>query len=140
MKGAAFAAGAALVLLSACEDGAPTPNRTHIKIANPHSDQLKALSPPMQRLGLMRAIRDNGKRCVRVENGAYQEEYRGLEMWVALCDDGRYWSIFIAPNADIQVRSCQEHSQLDLPQCRALASAAPDMEGNANAGAAANAT
>ena len=114
------AAAAALAALAGCEDGQPTETRQHCKIANPHSDQLKALSAPMQRLGLMRAIRDNGKRCGRVEAAAYQQEYQGLEMWVALCDDGRHWGIFIAPNGDTQIRDCTEHRQLDLPQCRPI--------------------
>src|SRR5688572_31930417 len=43
------------------------------RIANPFQDQLMALSPQNQRLTLMRAIRDNGKRCGRVESTAYQD-------------------------------------------------------------------
>ena len=103
-----------------CDSGAPPENVTRISIANPHSEQLKALTPDMQRLGLLRAIRDGGRRCRRVEASAYQQEYRGLAMWVALCDDGRQWSVFIAPNADLQVRDCAENAQVDLPQCRPL--------------------
>ena len=30
-----------------------------------------------------------------------------MAMWVALCDDGRHWSVFIAPNGDTQVRDCE---------------------------------
>lgn len=128
-------AGAALALaLAACDDGAPPQNVTQIRIANPHSDQLKALSEPMQRLGLMRAIRDSGKRCRRVEAGAYQQHYQGLEMWVALCNDGRHWAVFIAPTADIQIRDCTENAQLDLPVCRPVAAppAASAVETNAS--------
>jgi len=89
-----------------------------IKAANPHHEQLKALTPDMQRLGVMRAIRDNGKRCRRVEATAYQQDYRNMVMWVAMCDDGRHWAIFIAPNGDTQVRECEHARQLSLPQCR----------------------
>ncbi|HEX8639966.1 MAG TPA: hypothetical protein VF704_02305 [Allosphingosinicella sp.] len=89
-----------------------------IKIANPYHDQLKALRPDLQKLGVMRAIRDNGKRCRRVEATAYQQDYRNMVMWVALCDDGRHWALYIAPNGDTQVRDCAEADQLDLPQCR----------------------
>lgn len=89
-----------------------------IKIANPHHEQLKALTPDMQRLGVMRAIRDNGKRCRRVEATAYQQDYRNMVMWVALCEDGRHWALFIAPNGDTQVRECEHARQLNLPQCR----------------------
>ncbi len=120
----------AALTLAGCEQGEPTPDRKHIRVANPHHDQLVALSEPMQRLGLMRAIRDSGRRCTRVEAAAYQQEHRGMEMWVALCDDGRHWGIFIAPNGDIQTRNCAEHNQLDLPQCRPLTPAVPEADGN----------
>lgn len=123
-----LAAGAALVfLLAACgETAAPADNKAAIRVANPHSDQLKQLSPLNQRIGLMRAIRDSGKRCRRVDALGYQEDYRQMAMWVALCDDGRHWAIFIAPNADVQVRNCDEHEQLDLPVCRPVAPLPPD--------------
>lgn len=116
----------ALTALAGCEDGSPPQNVQHIKVANPHSDRLKALSASNQRLGVMRAIRDSGRRCRRVEATEYQQEYRGLEMWVAMCDDGRHWAIFIAPNADIQVRDCAQQRQLNLPQCRPIVPPPPD--------------
>ena len=122
-----LAACAALVLLVAgCDDGAPTDNTTAIRVANPHSDQLKSLSPLNQRIGLMRAIRDSGRRCRRVDALGHQQHYEGMEMWVALCDDGRHWAIFIAPNADVQVRDCAEHARLGLPVCRPVAPLPPD--------------
>jgi hypothetical protein len=127
---AALAFGIAVLTLAGCEDGRPAENRTRIKVENPHHDQLAALSEPMQRLGIMRAIRDSGRRCTRVEATAHQQEYRGMEMWVALCDDGRNWAVFIAPNGDVQTRNCGEHAQLDLPQCRPLAPAVPEADGN----------
>ena len=84
-------------------------------------DQLKALSPPMQRLGLMRAIRDNGNRCHKVQAVAQQQDYGNLAMWVALCDDGRHWAIFIAPTGDTQVRNCSDAERLHLPVCHPVA-------------------
>ncbi|HWT13631.1 MAG TPA: hypothetical protein VN231_12810 [Allosphingosinicella sp.] len=102
----------------ACGDSQPSEERPATKIANPHHDQLMALSDQLQRLGVMRAIRDNGKRCQRVEATAYQQDYRNMAMWVALCSDGRHWSLFIAPNGDTQVRDCAEARQLALQQCR----------------------
>lgn len=121
---AALVGALALFATSAC-DRAPPPAepRQPIRIANPHDEQLKALSPDLQRLGLMRAIRDNGKRCKKVEAGGYQELYRDLSMWVALCSDGRHWGIFIAPNGDTQVRDCAEMRELELPVCRPLSGA-----------------
>ena len=124
---------AALLMLAAaagCDGGSPAGNVTRIEVANPHHDRLAALSPPMQRLGLMRAIRDSGKRCQRVDSAAYQQDYRGMKMWVAQCNDGRHWAIFIAPNADLQVRDCAEADQLDLPQCRPIAPTAGQPAGS----------
>lgn len=109
---------APLAALGACgDDGGAPANVQHIAIANPHNDQLKALAPPGQRLGLMRAIRDNGYRCHKVQAVGEQGDYRGLAMWVALCDDGRHWAIFIAPNGDTQVRNCADADRLHIPQC-----------------------
>ena len=117
---AALAAASALALAACGETGAPDEEGPATKIANPHHDQLLALPDELQRLGVMRAIRDNGKRCQRVERTAYQEDYRNLAMWVALCSDGRYWALFIAPTGDTQVRQCEEARQLRLPQCQPL--------------------
>ncbi len=125
-----LAAGLAALALAGCESGAPTPDRRPIKVENPHHDQLAALSAPMQRLGIMRAIRDSGRRCGRVEATAHQQDYRGMEMWVALCEDERSWAVFIAPNGDIQTRNCAEQAQLNLPPCQPLTPAVPEAEGN----------
>jgi len=118
-------AAAALILSLAAagcdQSSAPTGERPPIKITNPYHDQLVALRPDLQRLGLMRAIRDNGKRCQRVEAARYQEDYRQMALWVVLCNDGRHWALFIAPNGDTQVRQCTEMRQLGLPLCRPVA-------------------
>lgn len=112
--------------LAACGGGDTPQNTTKIRVANPDSERLKALSPLMQRIALMRAIRQTSHRCHRVEAGAYQQYYRDMEMWVALCDDGKHWSIFIAGNSDVQVRDCAQHAQLGLPVCRPVAPLPPD--------------
>lgn len=109
---------AMLPLVAGCGESAPREPRPATKIANPYHDQLSALSPENQRLGLMRAIRDNGRRCRRVDAARYQQDYRQMALWVALCVDGRHWAIFVAPNGDTQVRPCTEMDQLRLPQCR----------------------
>ena len=127
---AAFAlAGCAVV--AACESGEQPANRTQIKVANPMHEGLLKLSSLNQRIALTRALRDNGRRCTRVDGARYQEDYRGMVMWVALCEDGRHWAIFIAPNGDTQVRNCADMHQLRLPQCRPVA-AAPESENNVN--------
>ena len=120
MRGAAALACAALALAGCDGADAPAENRAPTRITNPYHDQLLGLSPFNQRLTLMRAIRDNGKRCGRVEATRYQEDYRNMALWVALCEDGRHWGVFIAPNGDTQVRECNEMRQLELPLCRPL--------------------
>ena len=126
--------------LAGCGEVAPTQNAAKIAIANPHSDRLKNLSPLYQRITLRRAIGDSGKRCRRVDALGYQQEYRGMAMWVALCDDGRHWTVFIAPNSDIQVRLCSQNAQLNLPLCRPVAPLPPDPAAppNSNRPAAVN--
>jgi hypothetical protein len=106
--------------IGGCEQGDLPENVTKISVANPHSDRLKSLPQDLRNLGLMRAIRDNGRRCKRVVNGGHQQQHEGMAMWVALCEDGRHWAIFIAPNADVQVRLCEDMDRLELPQCRPL--------------------
>lgn len=122
---------AASIGVAACESGDPPENRTQIKVANPGHDSLLRLSSLNQRIALMRAIRDNGRRCQRVDGARYQEDFRGMVMWVALCSDQRHWAIFIAPNGDTQVRDCADAAQLRLPQCRPVV-AAPESENDVN--------
>jgi hypothetical protein len=109
---------AAALLLAGCEDGSPEQNLTKVEAANPLSDQLKALSEPSRNLGLYRAIRDNGRRCKRVDRGAYQEQYRSMAMWTATCSDSGDWALYIAPNGDVQVSPCKDAAALGLPRCR----------------------
>ena len=125
------AAAAALLLLAAgCEETPAAEPRPSTKIANPWHERLQALPEQLRRLGVMRAIRDNGKRCRRVEAAAYQEDYRQMAMWVALCDDGRHWALFIAANGDTQVRECTEMQELGLPPCRPIAAPAGGAAGS----------
>lgn len=123
------------LLLAACEPPSDTPappqnsaatNTTRIRMANKHSDDLAALPPQSQRLALMRAIRQTGNRCRRVDNSGYQEDYQNMRMWVATCGfEQKNWAIFIAPNADVQVRDCATAGQLSLPRCDLLPPAVP---------------
>ncbi len=138
MKRLVFCAALALAMAGCGDTSAPSGEDAQIRIENPGSDRLKTLSPLNQRIGLMRAIRDSGKRCRNVEALAYQQEYQGMAMWVALCADGRHWAVYIAPNEDVQVRNCSEAAQLDLPLCRPVAPLPPDP--NAQSNAAGNAT
>ena len=117
-------AGAAAVLavlgLAGCEDGAPQPQRTAIKAANPTSDGLKTLTPIYRSLGLRRAIVDNGQRCKKVDRGHFQQEYQNMAMWTANCTDSGEWAVFIAPNGNVQVRRCGNLASIKLPACQPI--------------------
>ena len=108
------------LLLAGCEDGAPEANVTKVVAANPMSDELKALSEPSRNLGLYRAIRDNGRRCKRVDQAAYQQQYKTMAMWTARCSDTGDFAVYIAPNGDVQVSPCRDAASLGLPACAAL--------------------
>lgn len=108
---------AALGMLAACHDGQPAENVTSIRVANEYQDGLLALDEDMRNLALMRAVRDSGMRCRRVDASALQGEYQDLPMWVARCEDGREWAVFVAPSGDVQVRNCAEAERLGLPAC-----------------------
>jgi hypothetical protein len=116
--------GLALALAACGSEEAPPTKVKEVHAANPVSDQLKGLNEVYRYLGLRRAIVDSGQRCKKVDRGAYQEEYKTMAMWTAHCTDTGDWGIFIAPNADVQVRQCRHNAELGLPVCRA-APAAP---------------
>ncbi|HLL31469.1 MAG TPA: hypothetical protein VK403_10770 [Allosphingosinicella sp.] len=130
MKGWATMATCGL-LLAGCEDGAPERNVTKVVVANPMSDQLKTLSEPTRNLGLYRAIRDNGRRCKRVDQGAYQQQYKTMAMWTARCSDTGDYALYIAPSGDVQVSACKDARELGLPECKAGA-ATSAQEGEAS--------
>lgn len=118
----------AAVLLAACEDGAPERNVTKVVAANPHSDQLKALSEPTRLLGLYRALRDTGQRCKRVDRGEYQQQYKTMAMWTAHCTDTGDFALYIAPSGDVQASPCGDAVELGLPVCRAAQASAQTGE------------
>lgn len=117
-RAATFAA--LLLALGACDSGSEPQNVTKIKVAedNAYLQRLRGLSPLYRNLALRRAIQDSGHSCRRIEGSAEQEHYKNMSMWTARCEGGRDWAVFIAPNADVQVRSCDQMEQLSLPVCR----------------------
>ncbi|HEX9955099.1 MAG TPA: hypothetical protein VGB48_07790 [Allosphingosinicella sp.] len=128
----AAAAGAMVLALGGCEDGAPEPQRKVMKIANPTSDGLKALTPLYRFLGLRRAIVDNGQRCKKVDRGRYQQDYKNLAMWTANCTDSGEWAVFIAPGGDVQVRRCGNLAKINLPACKPIPAAERESDAAAS--------
>ncbi len=111
-----------LAALGACGGGdggtQPTANAAGIRIANPHHERLLGLDERMRRVGLLRAVRDSRNRCRSVVAGTYQQDYEGLAMWLARCEDNREWAVFIGTRGQVQVRNCRHMQQLGLPLCR----------------------
>lgn len=120
--------GAAL-LLAACDSGGPPTRTKSIIAANPYQEKLAALGELDRSLALRRAVQDTGGRCKRIDMSAYQGMYKSLHMWTARCSDGNDWGVFIAPNGDVQVRSCAHLKQLGLPECRFEAAAPAPPKG-----------
>jgi hypothetical protein len=127
----AGAAGAALLVLAACDGSAAGNGQAkQVRIANRPNERLLALDDESRRIGLVRAIRGNRQRCPRrVEpNPVYQGEFRGMAYWTARCDNNEQYAIFIAPNEIVQVRKCRHMAELDMPPCRELPPAEPNRE------------
>lgn len=121
MLNRAKAAGMAAMLmlaLAGCDGGGEPANTTKVKASSPYVEQLRKLSELNRGLALRRAIQDTGQACKKVDRSGYQEDYKNMSMWTVRCSDGNDWSLFIAPNGDVQVRSCVQSAQLGLPACR----------------------
>ena len=124
-----------LLALAACADGRDVElpdNGTNasaegrISMRNETHEGLLRLPPDSQRLYMMRAIRRTGNRGQRVDNAGYQQEYLNMRMWVGECGvEQKRFAVYIAPNADVQVRDCAQAGQLSLPRCEGLPPPAP---------------
>ena len=108
----------AAMLIAGCDGGDPSPRTKSITAANPYQEKLAALGELDRSLALRRAVQDTGEPCKKIESSAYQGMYKSLHMWTARCSQGKDWSLFIAPNGDVQVRDCEHLKQLGLPECR----------------------
>lgn len=115
---AAIATLAAMCSLAGCDGGGAPSNTTSIKPSSEYVDRLRALSELNRGLALRRAIQDSRQSCKKVDVSGYQQDYKNMSMWTVRCTDKREYGLFIAPNGDVQVRSCPDLAQLKLPTCR----------------------
>lgn len=112
-------AGATLLMaLIGCDGGGEPTKTTSVQPTSEYVEKLKSLSEMNRGLALRRAVQDTGGACKRVDQSGYQEDYKNMSMWTARCSDGKDWAVFIAPNGDVQVRSCADAATLGLPACR----------------------
>ena len=108
---------AASLLLVACDESQPTQPTQPIVVRSEAQDQLHQLDDLNRAIGLKRAILDSGNTCQRVTSSGYVQEHGNLSMWMASCDDGKEWAIFVGPDGSAQVRPCADTAQLKLPAC-----------------------
>jgi len=116
----------AATALAGCDKGGEERKTQSIRVTgtSDFEARLKSLSDLDRGLGLRRAIMDSGARCKSVDASGYQQAYGNLSMWTVRCSDRGEFALFIAPNADVQVRRCADAAQLNLPACRFEAGAA----------------
>jgi len=116
------AAFAALLLVGGCDENsapAPQPPKEVKARDNPFHQQLLAARPVDRMLALRRAIQDDDGSCNKVTGSDYQQQYKGMSMWIAHCSSGS-WAVYVAPSGDIQARPCKDSAALGLPECMAV--------------------
>lgn len=96
-------------------------NEPQIAVRSPEQDRLHQLSDMNRDIGLKRAITDSGLTCKRVTKSGYVQEHNKLSMWMASCDDGHDWAIFVGADGSAQVRPCVDMVRLGLPECKIAA-------------------
>jgi hypothetical protein len=110
----------AAVLLAGCGEERETrqqPATQKIAVRGEAQEQLHQLDDLNRAIGLKRAIYASGSRCQRVTRSGFVQPYNNLDMWMASCDDGRDWAVFVGPDGSAQVRPCNDMQQLKLPAC-----------------------
>ncbi len=110
---------AAALALAGCDGGSQPAERRKVEVANPYHERLGKLSEVNRSLALRRAIQDSGNYCKKIVSSAFVGTYKGQQMWAGRCEPPRQeWALFIAPNGNVQVRSCPDVKTLGLPECR----------------------
>jgi hypothetical protein len=107
-------AGAALLLLAACNRGGPQAEQAAQPAGQPNGQQganaqrdyqarLAAMPEAERNAVFIRAVRDAGFDCQHVGSSSYQGVSAGSPTWVATCDDASNWVILIGSNGSAQV-------------------------------------
>jgi hypothetical protein len=105
------------IVATACDQAQPTQPRQPIVVRSEAQDQLHQLDDLNRAIALKRAIYASGFTCKRVASSGYVQEFENLSMWMAKCDDGKDWAIFVGPDGTAQVRPGGDLAQLGLPAC-----------------------
>ena len=113
-------AGAALLLLTACERGTPEADDKNIQVpAGDYQARLEAMPEGQRNAVFIRAIRDAGRECQHVESSTPQGKINGAPAWMAVCDNGVHWTIAIGRDGIAQVMSTADLQALAKAQSKA---------------------
>ena len=100
---------AALLLLAACDKGAPERTVRDIEVPEGNYQERLVSMPEGERNAVfIRAIRDAGRDCQQVTSSALQGERGGQPLWTARCNDGGEWIILIGRGGIAQVANAAE--------------------------------
>lgn len=113
---------APLLALAGCGDGGETTRTEQIAIANPYHDALLQAAEFNRHATIRAAIARNRQPCERVLKSAHTGRHKNLQLWTVRCESprggGYRYGLFLAPDGQTQVRSCQAMRTLGLPACR----------------------
>lgn len=99
----------ALMLLVACDGGAPQQETADITVPEGNTQARLETMPEAQRNAVfIRAIRDAGRECQHVQSSAESGEINNAPAWTATCDNGVQWTIAIGRDGVAQVMSTAE--------------------------------
>ena len=118
-----LALAAPLLALAGCGDGGDgPPPAEQIAIANPYNDALLRASEFSRNATIRAAVARNRQPCERVLEAAHTGRHKNLQLWTVRCvsprGGGYRYGLFLAPDGQTQVRSCQAMRTLGLPACR----------------------
>jgi hypothetical protein len=105
-KPIAWAGAAAALLLAACGDDAPEADDRMIEVTKgAYQAKLEAMPAATRDATLLRAIRDAGRDCQRVEGSRASGKVNDAPTWTATCENGVQWTVVIGRDGIAQVVS-----------------------------------
>ena len=114
---------AAALLLAACGDAEEAAPAQPMTVANPYHDALLRANELTRYATIRAAVARNRQPCDRVLRAAHGGPFTNLQYWTVRCASpsggGYRYGLFLAPDGQTQVRSCQSMPALKLPACRA---------------------
>ncbi|WP_395614368.1 hypothetical protein [Allosphingosinicella sp.] len=106
---------ALLALSAAACSGGQAPSANAANAVEPVGNQVAALSEGQRDAVFIRAIRDAGLECQRVQGSVRMGEYRGMPVWHARCQGGGEWLIVVANDGTAQILNPAEAQSVRPP-------------------------